>query len=375
MVDWTSISNEILINPRMPKPEQQKLMEALQGIGELHAHVWLATSGSSGVLKWVALSKQAILASAKAVNEHLESDASDIWFNPLPIFHVGGLGIWARSWLSGASVIAFESNNQGWDPKLFTQQIMLNQASLTALVPAQVFDLVSQQIPSPFSLRAVIVGGGALSENIYMQAIRLGWPLLPSYGLTECASQVATALLDSNEMRQYPTLKPLKHVKIELDERGFLKIKSPALLTGYAFINEQGCQWIDPKVDGWLITEDRVVIEDGQLKHISRSENFIKIGGESVDLLRLEKILDEILPPLSQQCEAVLLAMPDNRLGYTIQLAVVCERQFVCQNLVEQFNQAVFPFERIREVHYVTHIPRSPLRKVLKAELMKQIIK
>jgi acyl-coenzyme A synthetase/AMP-(fatty) acid ligase len=41
--------------------------------------------------------------------------------------------------------------------------------------------------------------------------------------------------------------------------------------------------------------------------------------------------------------------------------------------IVERFNQAVLPFERIREVHYVEEIPRSPLRKVLKADLLKAL--
>ena len=42
-----------------------------------------------------------------------------------------------------------------------------------------------------------MTGGGALDPSLYKQARDLGWPLLPSYGLTECGSQVATASLSS----------------------------------------------------------------------------------------------------------------------------------------------------------------------------------
>ena len=43
-------------------------------------------------------------------------------------------------------------------------------------------------------------GGGAVSDELYRDARALGWRVLPSYGMTECCSQVATALSDSPEL-------------------------------------------------------------------------------------------------------------------------------------------------------------------------------
>ena len=39
------------------------------------------------------------------VNRHIEATESDTWFNVLPLFHVGGLSILVRAFLSGASVV------------------------------------------------------------------------------------------------------------------------------------------------------------------------------------------------------------------------------------------------------------------------------
>src|SRR5687768_13502196 len=93
LIDWTSGESYVLLNPRMPREEEARLRSL---VIDLQAHVWLATSGTTGALKLAALSKDALLASAAAVNRHLASDAGDVWCCVLPGFHVGGLGILDR---------------------------------------------------------------------------------------------------------------------------------------------------------------------------------------------------------------------------------------------------------------------------------------
>lgn len=151
MIDWCSEETAILINPRLPAEEAKEMRELLSQVA-LKGHLWLATSGTKE-LKWVALSKEAILTSAEAVNRALGSDKNDIWLNPLPSFHVGGLGITARAYLSHATVITELGK---WDPLGFYQK--LPSATLTSLVPAQLYDLIHLKLPAPPLLRAVIVG-------------------------------------------------------------------------------------------------------------------------------------------------------------------------------------------------------------------------
>ena len=164
---------------------------------------WVATSGSTGALKWVALSRAAVLASAGAVNRHLGADSKDRWAHALPDFHVGGLGIHARAQLSGAAILAFPR----WEAAGFHAFCLSERATLTALVPAQLHDLIALGLPAPPSLRAVVVGGGALSESRFRLARGLGYPVLSSYGATECASQIATSPLGS----ETPVLEVLPH--------------------------------------------------------------------------------------------------------------------------------------------------------------------
>jgi O-succinylbenzoic acid--CoA ligase len=264
------------------------------------------------------------------------------------MFHVGGLGIYARAYLSGAEVISM-----AWDPATFAEQPM----TLSALVPAQVRDLVKAGLTPPKSLRAIVIGGGATSEELYRDAIAAGWPVLPSYGMTECCSQIATARPGS------PDLIVLDHIEVEATEESFLAFRGDSLLTGY--ITEDGFH--DPKVDGWLITEDRGSLEGNLLRIRGRSGDFIKIGGESVDLARLDQILMSIAG-----LDAAIVAVPDARLGHVIHLAAASENG---ARIAAEYDARVLPFERARAVHRVAVIPRTPLGKLMRKTLLEELPK
>src|SRR5438094_4921734 len=156
MIAWQSDETHLLLNPRMPVDERQRLERLFATAPSLRAHIWIATSGTTGSLKLTALSKEALLASAAAVNRHLDAGAGDIWCCVLPTFHVGGLGIQARAMLAGARLITMS-----WDPHAFAR----TEATLASLVPAQVHDLVRLGLQPPPNLRLILVGGGAFDSS------------------------------------------------------------------------------------------------------------------------------------------------------------------------------------------------------------------
>jgi len=329
MIDFQSSESHLLLNPRMPSEESARLERI---VPEIDAHVFVATSGSTGDIKLVALSKEAILASAAAVNERLEVTSRDVWAAVLPMFHVGGLGVYARCHLAGARALPIP-----WDPRAFAE----SEATIASLVPAQVRDLVATGVTPSKTLRAILVGGGIF------HVARSKWPTLPSYGMTECCSTIAV-----NE-----TL--LGHIEARNESDGRLAFRGPSLFTGYA--TERGL--IDPKIDGWFVSEDLGEVDGRTLRVFGRAGDFVKIGGESVDLKRLDRILHELAGD-----DAAIIAVADERLGHVIHLATTIDASFV-----DAFNERVHPFERIREVHRVESIPRSPLGKLLRAQLAQAI--
>ncbi|MEA2164235.1 MAG: o-succinylbenzoate---CoA ligase [Thermoanaerobaculia bacterium] len=336
MIDFDSSESHLLLNPRMPAEERERIEKMVPA---LDAHVFIATSGSTGALKLVALSKRAILASAAAVNERLDVTSRDVWAASLPTFHVGGLGVYARCHLAGASALPME-----WDPQTFAE----SGCTLASLVPAQVHDLVEKRVMPPRTLRAILVGGGAFDESAVDRARAAGWPVLPSYGMSECCSTIAIEDV------------LLPHLEARVESDGRLAFRGSSLLTGY--VTDEGL--VDPKIDGWFLSEDLGTVDGRTLRIHGRAGDFVKIGGESVDLGRLDRILFEIASDA-----AAIVAVPDDRLGHVIHLASTVE----ANEIADRFNARVHPFERIRAVHRVDAIPRSPLGKLLRAQLTSMI--
>ncbi|HEV7570069.1 MAG TPA: AMP-binding protein [Thermoanaerobaculia bacterium] len=329
MIDFESSESHLLLNPRMPSEERVRLERR---VPDINAHVFVATSGSTADIKLVALWKQAILASAAAVNERLGVTSRDVWAAVLPTFHVGGLGVYARCHLAGARALPMP-----WEPRAFAE----SEATIASLVPAQVQDLIAARLKPSKALRAILVGGGIFNIE------RGDWPTLPSYGMTECASTIAVE----------ETL--LGHIEARRESAGRLAFRGTSLFTGYA--TEDGL--IDPKIDGWFVSEDLGEVDGRTLRVIGRAGDFVKIGGESVDLKRLDRILYALAGN-----DAAIVAVADERLGHVIHLATAIEPSFA-----GAFNERVHPFERIRAVHRVKAIPRSPLGKLLRAKLLHEL--
>ncbi|MEM7014305.1 MAG: AMP-binding protein, partial [Verrucomicrobiota bacterium] len=128
---WQSDECDVRVNPIVPF-EREGLDDFLANQEQLRGHVIFATSGSSGAPKLVCLSRAALQASAKAVNEHLEATADDRWICALPDFHVGGFGVWARAYVAGGEAKSYQG---GWNAQSFCDQCQEFGATLVSLVP------------------------------------------------------------------------------------------------------------------------------------------------------------------------------------------------------------------------------------------------
>ncbi len=160
-----------------------------------------------------------------------------------------------------------------WDPAAFARA----GATLASLVPTQVHDLLERDIEPPARLRAVLVGGGAFDAGLAEQAVAHGWPMLASYGLTEAGSTVA--------VRD----RLLSHLEARTENGDRLAFRGASLFTGY--VTEEGL--VDPKREGWFLTEDLGEVDGRIVRVCGRVGEFVKIGGESVDLKRLDRIAGE----------------------------------------------------------------------------------
>jgi len=362
---WESAETDLRLHPRRPL-DVSGLSDFLQRQCQVEASIVLPTSGTSGAAKFVVLPKTALLVSAAAVNQHLGASREDRWLAGLADFHVGGLGIYARSYLSGSPVVTIPWDSWGGNGRDFVHAIESHGITLTSLTPTHLHDLVRDGCPAPSSLRAVLLGGGRIEERLVSAARALGWPIRASYGMTEAASQIATAVCD--EIDELPIL-PHWQCRIELNGR--LALRGPALFSGYA--ERVDGRWIyrtSNEAEGWFVTGDRCAIQNGFLKFLGRADDLVKISGELVSLGDLDHLASGMAQALGS--DAAVVAVPDARREHAL-IVVVEGSEIDRSSFLKTLNHALSGIEQIREIHPVEALPRTALGKVDRAVLVEWI--
>jgi o-succinylbenzoate---CoA ligase len=332
--------------------------------------VWVLSSGTSSVdeVKAIGLTREGIRAAAAAANAHLRASARDRWLIAIPDYHIGGFSIRVRAELCNAKVFRLTK----WSSEKFVDSISKHAITLTSLVPTQVFDIVSKELKSPRSLRAVVVGGGGLEKGLYTRARALGWPLLPSYGLTECASQVATASMDSLDSDLFPDFKILRHVDVRLSNDGRVYLRSASVCKWVARGFRDGSVSLeDPLRDDWFPTEDLAeMVLDGCLRVLGRRDDVTKILGTLVPVDQVEQRAREFFVDQGFEGDWAVLAERDGRRGARLILVTSSsDRLDKFSSALDRFNEQLHEPERIRACYWVDRIPKSPLGKVLRAQL------
>jgi o-succinylbenzoate---CoA ligase len=365
---WKSLKAQTwFFSPNLEAWQKKILTDLKRRVPRAKDSLWILSSGTQSVksVKAVGLTWKAVLTSSAAVNRHLQSVKSDRWLAAIPAYHIGGLSIYARASLTGARVFEIKKK---WHPSAFVKAVAVDKITLTSLVPTQLHDLVAANLRSPESLRAAVIGGGALDPSLYLRARDLGWPVLPSYGLTECCSQVATASLASLGTHRYPEFQILDHIKIELrEQRIFLRSESlcPLIAVGRA---DGSYTLEDPRREGWLGTADTAEWVSGQLKLLGRRDDVVKVLGVLVPLQEVEQRARETF---GWGERFFIAARPDARAENRLVLMTDSAKSLrEWQNKIGQYNgKASGPF-RIQGLCWVPSIRTNEMGKLSKAVII-----
>ena len=126
----------------------------------------LMTSGSSASPKAASLSFENLFYNAAGSNEVIPVQPYNRWYLSLPIYHVGGLGILLRCFLSGGTVVL-----PGPDSRLETILIE-NKITHVSLVPTQLLRILPAlgARRERLQLKALLLGGAAVSPAIIQVA-------------------------------------------------------------------------------------------------------------------------------------------------------------------------------------------------------------
>ncbi|MEJ2576399.1 MAG: AMP-binding protein, partial [Gammaproteobacteria bacterium] len=279
------------------------LLERVASLGSVPARVArpsdvqlvVATSGSTGEPRAVMLTAANLGAAARASRSRLGLRASDLWLACLPLYHVGGCSIVLRVLEAGAGVLLDDGFEAGrvWSA-LRTHAV--THLSLVAPMLEALLNHASGRAP-PQSLRVVLLGGGPIAEGLVRRAVDAGWPVCPSYGLSENATQVATLCPAPRDWPAGYVGPPVTGVRVEIVDDagrptsgiGRIRITGPTVMAGYL---NPGWSPGEGLVAGGFNTSDLGYLDGrGHLHVRGRADEVIVSGGENVMPDQVEALL------------------------------------------------------------------------------------
>jgi len=292
----------------MPRSTSRPKVDGQRADG---AVVCLATSGSSGASRLVPLTMANLTAAVEASRARLGTGSDDRWLACLPLTHIGGLSVLFRSFESGGAAVVGPFGHS--TPSLIERM----RPSVASFVPTMVHRLVEADPGAIASIGLVLVGGASLSTSLLERARAVGVKLVPTYGMTETSSQVATRSPAEPPGTEPGSVgQPLDGFAVSVASTavggaGRITVDGPAVFSGYVGEDER---------TGPFITNDiGVVAPDGSLTVLGRADDVVITGGENVSLPSVQDVLSGI----AEIHDVVVVGVGDDEWGTAVCALVV----------------------------------------------------
>ncbi|NKY88338.1 o-succinylbenzoate--CoA ligase [Nocardia veterana] len=291
--------------PTGDRRESHRLSSALRPGEPIDDDVALVvtTSGTTGVPKGAMLTAAALRASGDATHERLGGPGQ--WLLALPTHHIAGVQVLLRSIQAGTEPAVLDVSG-GFLPGGLATAVsgMTGPRRYTSLVPTQLIKALDDPVGAQAlaALDAVLVGGAATPQPVLDRARAAGINVVRTYGMSEtCGGCVYEGV-------------PLTGAKVRIED-GRVLLGGAMLAKGYRGIPDHPA-FAEP---GWFRTEDAGTFDNGVLTISGRLDEAIMTGG----LLVIPQVVEAVLATHPAINEAVVLGLPDPRLGQRVAVAVV----------------------------------------------------
>ena len=341
----------------------------------------LHTSGTTSRPKIVPLSQRNVCASACHIRDSLNLGPADRCLNIMPLFHIHGLmAAVLASVAAGASVHCSPGFNAlrffSWmtevEPTWYTAVPTMHQAILARAER-------NREIIESTPLRFLRSSSASLPPQIMERLEQtFGAPVIEAYGMTEAAHQMASNPLPPGQRRAGSVGVAAGPDVAIMNEDGALLasgnvgevvIRGPNVTSGYRSNPEANASAF---TDGWFRTGDQGIMDDdGYLRLTGRLKEIINRGGEKISPREVDEVLLDH-PAISQ---AVTFALPHDRLGEEVAVALVLEESAaITEREVRQFaSNRLADFKVPRKVVIVDEIPKGATGKLQRIGLAEKL--
>ena len=306
------------VDPRLGERERAELGDA---DGDLVIH----TSGTTGTPRPVGLTKADVQGNALGTAAALGLGDDERWLCPLPLSHVGGLMVLLRSAVYGTTAVLGPADT--------------GDVTLASLVPTQLARLLEAHAQPPS--RAVLLGGAPADPTLLQRARVAGWPVAPSYGLTQTCSAATIADIGDTETSG----RAIPGVTVTIADDGEIVVG----------------------VGGRTVhTGDLGTLDDhGRLIVIGRKTDTIVTGGENVAPAEVEAVL-RAHPAVA---DVGVFARPHPQWGEAVIARVVLRTDASPDELKQFAADRLARFKVPKAVELADELPRTESGKLLRREL------
>ncbi len=337
------------------------------------------TSGTTGRPKGAILTQENMF--WNAVNNCLAIDltSSDRVITLLPLFHIGGIGLFAFPTLfAGGTVIVPDR----FEPEKALRMITAYQVTVVMGVPT-IHDLLRKSPSFPEtdfrSIRIFYSGGAPCPHEVISFYLERGISFGQGYGLTETSPSVFMLSKEDYARKIGSIGKPVMFCDVRIvDEQrrdvaagevGELLVKGPNVMQGYWKMPEETAAAIQ---DGWFATGDLVRRDEEGFVYIAgRKKEMIISGGENVYPLEVEQVIGE----LAAVDEVAVIGAADEKWGEVpVAMIVVKQAMELDQETVKNHCEKRLARYKIPAiVHFVSALPKNATGKIDKKALRSQI--
>jgi O-succinylbenzoic acid--CoA ligase len=302
-------------------------------------HTLIRSSGTTGEPRAVELTYANQAASALAAADAVGAEPGDRWLCPLPLHHVGGLGVLIRSVINGTTALIHERFEAG----RVRAALEAGEATLVSLVPTMLARLRDAGLREAPGLRAVALGGGPVAPDLLDWAAASGIPVVPVYGMTETSSQVVAGIPG----------RALRGAEVRVAADGELLVRGPMVARG------------ELSNDGWLHTGDSGRIDAEGVHVTGRIKELIVTGGEKVS----PSAVEAALAGHPAVADAGVKGVPDGEWGEAVTAFVVLRSPAAPEELRDWCRARLRPHEVPKRVVPVGELPRNAAGKLVRGRL------
>lgn len=309
-----------------------------------NSFIEVKTSGSTGIPKNIHLKKQAMVNSAKATGEYFKLFDKTTALLCMSAKFIAGKMMLVRALTLGWELDAVIpiSNPLKNQPKNF---------DFCAMVPLQ----VAASIKDLHKIKTLIVGGGAVSDDLKNKLQSIDTNVFATYGMTETITHIAVQKLNHFKIdTKQSHYELLPNITVSVDYRGCLVIDAPLIC--------------DEKV----VTNDLVeLVSETQFKWLGRFDNVINSGGIKISPEVIESKIAAVM-----KCPFFIGAESDFKLGEKVVLVLesypLDEEQKIA--LVKQLTTVLTKYEMPKTLYFIDKFILTETKKIQRKQTLDLIV-